>query len=118
MMIKHTVLMTVEEYFALKNYLIRLKADGKFDNDVFIQKFYKSFAIESSIKLDRQHKMFDNANAHITFELENDYTILSTVGLFCREYYSETKRDCPKVAGALRKLKDYISAELLDIFNL
>ena len=49
MMIKHSILMTIEEYFAVKNYLVKLKSQGKLDNDVFMQKFYKSFAIESSI---------------------------------------------------------------------
>ena len=43
MMIKHNILMTVEEYFAVKNYLAGLKLQGKLDNDVFVQKFYKSF---------------------------------------------------------------------------
>ncbi len=118
MMIKHSVVMTVEEYFAVKHYLIRLKAQEKLDNDVFMQKFYKAFAIESSIKIDRRNKLFDNAEAHIEFLLENNQTMLSTVGLFCREHSIDNNRENPVLARALRKLKDYMSAQLLDILGL
>ena len=118
MLVKHSVLMTVEEYFAIKNYLVQLKAQGKFDNDEFMQKFYKAFAIESSIKLDRKHSLFDNADAHVEFFLENNHTMLSTVGLFCREHSIDKHRIDPLLSRALRKLKDYMAAELLDILGL
>ena len=45
MMIKHSILMTTEEYFAVKNYLVKLKSQGKLDNDVFMQMLYKTFAM-------------------------------------------------------------------------
>jgi hypothetical protein len=118
MMIKHNILMTTEEYFAVKNYLIKLKSQGKLDNDVFMQKFYKSFAIESSIKIDRKQKIFDNPEVSVVFYLDNNHTLLSTIGLFCREHSIDVNREQPMVARALRKIKDYISTELLDIFNL
>lgn len=118
MMIKHNILMTTEEYFAVKNYLIKLKSQGKLDNDVFMQKFYKSFAIESSIKIDRKQKIFDNPEVSVVFYLDNNHTLLSTIGLFCREHSIDVNREQPIVARALRKIKDYISTELLDIFNL
>ena len=118
MMIKHNILMTVEEYFAVKNYLAELKLQGKLDNDVFVQKFYKSFAIESSIKLDRKQKLFDNPEVEVVFFLENNQTLLSTIGLFCREYSIDLNSSNPTVASALRKIKNYISAELLDLLNL
>ena len=118
MMIKHSILMTTEEYFAVKNYLIQLKSQDKFNNDVFMQKFYKSFAIESSIKLDREQKIFDNPEVSVVFYLDNNHTLLSTIGLFCREHSIDTNKNNPALARALRKIKDYISAELLDIFNL
>ncbi len=117
-MIKHSIVMTVEEYFAVKNYLVQLKAQRKFDNDEFMQKFYKSFAIESSIKLERRDKLFDNAEAQIEFFLENNHTMLSTVGLFCREHSIDKHRTDPLLSRALRKLKDYIAAELLNILGL
>ena len=115
---KHNILMTTEEYFAVKNYLIKLKSQGKLDNDVFMQKFYKSFAIESSIKIDRQQKLFDNPEANVAFFLENNHTLLSTIGLFCREHSIDLNSSNPTVASALRKLKNYISSELLDLLNL
>ena len=118
MMIKHNILMTTEEYFAVKNYLIKLKSQGKLDNDVFMQKFYKSFAIESSIKIDRKQKIFDNPEVSVVFYLDNNHTLLSTIGLFCREHSIDVNREQPIVARALRKIKNYISTELLDIFNL
>jgi hypothetical protein len=110
--------MTTEEYFAVKNYLVKLKSQGKLDNDVFMQKFYKSFAIESSIKIDRKQKIFDNPEVSVVFYLDNNHTLLSTIGLFCREHSMDVNREQPIVARALRKIKDYISTELLDIFNL
>ena len=118
MMIKHSILMTTEEYFAVKNYLVKLKSQGKLDNDVFMQKFYKAFAVESSIKIDRKQKLFDNPEVEVVFFLENNQTLLSTIGLFCREHSMDLNRNNPTIARALRKIKDYISAELLDIFNL
>ena len=118
MMIKHSILMTTEEYFAVKNYLIKLKSQGKLDNDVFMQKFYKAFAVESSIKIDRKQKLFDNPEVEVVFFLENNQTLLSTIGLFCREHSMDLNRNNPTIARALRKIKDYISTELLDIFNL
>ena len=118
MMIKHSILMTVVEYIAVKNYLIKLKSQGKLDNDVFVQKFYKSFAIESSIKIDRKQKLFDNPEVAVMFFLENNQTLLSTIGLFCREHSIDLKSSIPTVASALRKIKNYISAELLDLLNL
>lgn len=118
MMIKHNILMTTEEYFAAKSYLVKIKSQGKLDNDVFMQKFYKSFAVESSIKIDRQQKLFDNPEVHVVFFLENDHTLLSTIGLFCREHSIDLNSNNPTVASALRKIKNYISAELLDLLNL
>jgi hypothetical protein len=110
--------MTVEEYFAVKNYLIKLKSQGKLDNDVFMQKFYKSFAVESSIKINKRQKMFDNPEVEAVFFLENNQTLLSTIGLFCREHSLDLNSNNPTVASALRKIKNYISAELLDLLNL
>ena len=118
MMIKHNILMTTEEYFAVKNYLIQLKLQDKFNDDVFMQKFYNSFAIESSIKLDRKQKIFDNPEVSVVFYLDNNHTLLSTIGLFCREHSMDINKDKPIVARALSKIKNYISAELMDIFNL
>ena len=118
MMIKHSILMTVEEYFAVKNYLIKLKSQGKLDNDVFMQKFYKSFAVESSIKINKRQKMFDNPEVEVVFFLENNQTLLSTIGLFCREHSIDLNSSNPIIASALRKIKYYISAELLDLLNL
>ena len=118
MMIKHSILMTTEEYFAVKNYLVKLKSQSKLDNDVFMQKFYKSFAVESSIKIDRQQKLFDNPEVNVVFFLENNQTLLSTIGLFCREHSIDLNSSNLIVASALRKIKNYISAELLDIYNL
>lgn len=118
MMIKHSILMTTEEYFAVKNYLVKLKSQGKLDNDVFMQKFYKSFAVESSIKIDRKQKLFDNPEVNVVFFLENNQTLLSTIGLFCREHSIDLNSSNPTVASALRKIKNYISAELLDLLNL
>ena len=83
-----------------------------------MQKFYNSFAIESSIKLDRKQKIFDNPEVSVVFYLDNNYTLLSTIGLFCREYSMDINRNNPVLARALRKIKDYISAELMDIYNL
>ena len=118
MMIKHNILMTMEEYWAVKVYLVELKARGSFDNDEFMLKFYKSFAVNSSIKIDRKKKLFDNPEVIVTFDLENNHTLLSTIGLFCREHSMDINKDKPIVARALRKIKNYISAELMDIFNL
>ena len=118
MMIKHSVLMTTEEYFAVKNYLVKLKSQGKLDNDVFMQKFYNSFAVESSIKIDRKQKLFDNPEVEVVFFLEKNQTLLSTIGLFCREQSIDLNSSNPTVASALRKLKYYISSELLDLLNL
>ena len=101
-----------------QTYVESLKKQGKFNNDTFMQKFYNSFAIDSSIKLDRKQKLFDNPTADVVFFLENDQTLLSTIGLFCREYSMDLVKKNPVVARALRKIKDYVAAELLDIFNL
>jgi hypothetical protein len=51
-------------------------------------------------------------------ELDNDQTLLATIGLFCREYSMDLVKKDPIIARALRKIKDYISVELLDLFNL
>ena len=118
MMIKHSILMTTEEYFAVKNYLVKLKSQSKFDNDVFMQKFYKSFAIESSIKIDRKHKLLDNPEVEVVFFLEKNQKLLSTIGLFCREHSIDINSSNPTVASALRKIKNYMSTELLDLLNL
>ena len=118
MMIKHSILMTAEEYFAVKNYLVKLKSQGKLDNDVFMQKFYNLFALESSIKINKRQKMFDNPEVEVVFFLENNQTLLTTIGLFCREHSIDLNSSNPTVASALRKIKNYISAELLDLLNL
>ena len=118
MMIKHNILMTMEEYWAVKVYLVELKARGLLDNDEFMLKFYKSFAVNSSIKIDRKKNLFDNPEVIVIFDLENNHTLLSTIGLFCREHSMDINKDKPIVARALRKIKNYISAELMDIFNL
>ena len=115
---KHNILMTIDEYFAVKNYLVELKTQGKLDNDLFMQKFYKSFVVNSSIKIDRKKKLFDNPEIVVTFDLENNQTLLSTIGLFCREHSMDINKDKPIVARALRKIKDYISIELMDILGL
>lgn len=115
---KYNMIMQSEEYFAIKNFLVELRQQGKFDNDVYMMKFYKAFAINSSIKLERNKKLFDNPDVIVTFELDNDQTLLSSVGLFCREYSMDLNKKDPVVARALRKIKDYIAAELLDLFNL
>jgi hypothetical protein len=81
-------------------------------------KFYKAFAVNSYIKLERNKKLFDNPDAVVTFELDNDQTLLATIGLFCREYSMDLVKKDPIIARALRKIKDYISVELLDLFNL
>lgn len=117
-MTKHNILMTMEEYWAIKAYLVELKAQGSLDNDEFMLKFYKSFAVNSLIKLDRTQKLFDNPEIVVTFDLENNQTLLSTIGLFCREHSIDTNKDKPIVARALRKIKNYISAELMDILGL
>ncbi len=117
-MIKHSVLMTVEEYFAIKNYLVELKSQGKLNNDAYMLKFYKAFAIDSSIKLDRNKKLYDNPSSVIIFYLEDDKTLLSTIGLFCREHAIDNKRTNPVLSKALNHLKDYIAAELLDVLGL
>lgn len=118
MMIKHSILMTTEEYFAVKNYLIKIKSQGKLNNDVFMQKFYKSFAVESSIKIDRKQKLFDNPEVDVIFFLEDNQILLSTIGLFCREHSMDLNSSNPTIANALRKIRNYISAELLDLLNL
>jgi hypothetical protein len=115
---KHNILMSAEEYFAVKNFLVELKQQGKFNNDVYMMKFYKAFAVNSYIKLERNKKLFDNPDAVVTFELDNDQTLLATIGLFCREYSMDLVKKDPIIARALRKIKDYISVELLDLFNL
>lgn len=117
-MTKHSILMTTEEYFAVKNYLVELKSQGKLDNDVFLQKFYKSFVVNSLIKIDRKANLFDNPEVIIVFDLEDNHTLLSTIGLFCREHSMDINKDKPIVARALRKIKNYISAELMDILGL
>lgn len=115
---KHSVVMRAEEYFLLKNYLVELRNKNVFNNDVFLQEFYKSFAIESNIKLDRKAKLFDNPACTVEFQLENNITLLSTIGLFCREHAMDQNRDNPQLAKALSVLKNYISTELMDLLNL
>lgn len=117
-MIKHNILMTMEEYWSTKAYLVELKARGLLDNDEFMLKFYKSFAVNSSIKIDRKKKLFDNPEIIVILDLENNPTLLSTIGLFCREHSMDINKDNPIVARALRKIKDYISIELMDILGL
>lgn len=118
MMIKHSILMTAEEYFAVKNYLVELRSQGKLDNDKFIQKFYQAFAIDSCIKIDRGNRLFDNPICTVEFSLENNQTMLSTIGLFCREHAMDQNRKNPQLAKALTDLKNYIASELLDFLGL
>lgn len=118
MMVKHSLVMDVEEYFAVKNYLIKLNQQGKLTNDNYIQKFYKAFAIESSISLDRKAKLFDNPLATVTFSLDNDSTLLSTISLFCREQTIDQNKDNPQLAKAFERIKNYMSIELMDLFGL
>lgn len=117
-MTKHNILMTTEEYFAVKNYLVELRTQGKLDNDLFMQKFYKSFVVNSLIKIDRKANLFDNPEVIIVFDLESNHALLSTIGLFCREHSMDMNKDKPILATALRKIKDYISIELMDILGL
>ena len=115
---KHTILMTLEEYFAVKNYFVELNRQGKFKFDKSMQKFYKAFAIESSIKLDKKQNMFDNPEVEVMFHLEKNQTLLSTVGLFCREHAMDIKTIHPVTSRALEKIKIYIATELMDILGL
>ena len=117
-MIKHHILMTVEEYFAVKNYLVTLNSQDKFKNDTCMKKFYKAFAIDSTIKLDRNKRLYDNPSTIVEFYLERNHTLLSTIGLFCREHAIDQNRNNPHLAKALNVLKDYMAAELMDIHNL
>ena len=118
MLIKHTLVIDVEGYFAVKNYLYELQINKKLLNDVYVQKFYKAFAVESSIKLDRNVRLFDNPSSLVIFYLENDSTLLATIALFCREHAMDQNRKNPQLAKALNVIKDYISAELIDLNNL
>ena len=115
---KHNILMTIDEYFAVKNYLVELRAQGSLDNDEFMLKFYKSFAVNSSIKINRKENIFNNPEVIVIFDLEDNHILLSTIGLFCREHSMDINKDKPIVANALRKIKNYISAELMDILGL
>lgn len=115
---KHIVVMDVEGYFQIKNYLVGLKQSNKLDNDKFIQKFYQAFAVDSCIKIDRGKRLFDNPICTVEFYLDNNQTMLSTVGLFCREHAIDQNRENPHLAKALFTLKDYISSELMDLLNL
>ena len=116
-MIKHSIVMTVEDYFLVKNYLIKLKKEGKLDNDNFLQKFYTAFALDSSLKLERHAKLFDNPTAVVELSLDNSHTLLATIGLFCREHAIDQNRNNPQLAKALNIIKDYMSAELMDLNN-
>lgn len=115
---KHTVVMDVEGYFQIKNYLVELKQNNKLDNDKFIQKFYQAFAVDSCIKIDRGKRLFDNPTCVVEFSLENNQTMLSTIGLFCREHAMDQNRKNPQLAKALSILKDYIASELMDLLGL
>lgn len=118
MMVKHSLLMDVEEYFAVKNYLIKLSQENKLMNDTYIKQFYKAFAIESNIELDRKARLFDNPLATVIFYLDNDSALLSTIGLFCREHAIDQNRNNPQLANALSRIRNYISTELMDIYGL
>ena len=115
---KHMVVMDVEGYFQIKNYLVELKQNNKLDNDKFIQKFYQAFAIDSYIKIDKGNRLFDNPICTVEFSLENNQTMLSTIGLFCREHAMDQNRKNPQLAKALTDLKNYIASELLDFLGL
>lgn len=115
---KHMVVMDVESYFQIKNYLVELKQNNKLDNDKFIQKFYQAFAVDSYIKIDRGNRLFDNPICTVEFSLENNQTMLSTIGLFCREHAMDQNRKNPHLAKALTDLKNYIASELLDFLGL
>ena len=118
MITKHNILMTIDEYFAVKNYLVELETQGKLDNDLFMQKFYKSFVVNSSIKINRKENIFNNPEVIVIFDLEDNHTLLSTIGLFCREHSMDLIKNKPVAARALRKIKNYISAESIDILGL
>lgn len=115
---KHMVVMDVESYFQIKNYLVELKQNNKLDNDKFIQKFYQAFAVDSCIKIDRGNRLFDNPICTVEFSLDNNQTMLSTIGLFCREHAMDQNRKNPQLAKALADLKNYIASELLDFLGL
>lgn len=115
---KHMIVMDVESYFQIKNYLVELKQNNKLDNDKFIQKFYQAFAVDSYIKIDRGNRLFDNPICTVEFSLENNQTMLSTIGLFCREHAMDQNRKNPQLAKALTDLKNYIASELLDFLGL
>ena len=108
--------MTTEQYFLIKNYLVKIKST--LHNDIYLQEFYKAFAIESNIKLDKNAKLFDNPFCTVELYLNEDTTLLSTIGLFCREHAIDQYRHNPQLSKALSVLKNYIAAELMDILNL
>ena len=114
---KHTLVMSCKDYFLVKNYLVELRQQGKFDYDAHMMKFYKSFAMNSSIKLDRKAKGFDS-DATVIFELDDDHTLLATVGLFCREHSMDQRTKDKDLANVLYNLKNYIAAELEDYLGL
>ena len=38
---KHSIVMTTEQYFLIKNYLVKIKST--LHNDIYLQEFYKAF---------------------------------------------------------------------------
>ena len=68
---KYNMIMQSEEYFAIKNFLVELRQQGKFDNDVYMMKFYKAFAINSSIKLEIFSSSFFNETIVFSMPLPN-----------------------------------------------
>jgi hypothetical protein len=113
---KHLVVMTAEQYFLLKNYMVEIK--DTLQNDIYLKEFYKAFAIDSNIKLERGARLFDNPTCTVEFYLKHNQTILSTVGLFCREQAIDQYKNNPRLSKALSILKNYIASELIDILNL
>lgn len=113
---KFTAIMSVDYYFLIKDYLIQLYQQGAFDKDVYLMKFYKSFAIDASIEIDRHNK--DNSVSSIVFYLDDTHTMLVAVGLFCREHSLDLKTKNLELSMALQYLKDFFVTELFNILDL
>ena len=115
---QYTLMMSCRDYFIIKNYLVELNQLGKFTNDAYMQRFYKAFAIDATLKLPRRsQKRFDEKST-VLFVLKEEPTLLSTVGLFCREHSMDQRVKNPELANALNHLKDCIAAELMDVLGL
>lgn len=103
------LVMDVQEYFLIKNHMVFLKRQGKFEYDTFMMKFYKAFVMNANIKLDRKNN-FNGST--IQFELDNNNDLFMSINMFCDTQIAELKNKEPELVRALYDLKLYIISHI------